>query len=424
MNILWHMPTLRTSVCGISRRALMFARELAQHGHHVHFVVRRDKTNIESDTWCGLSVRRMDVADAGVPHWSLQAVGRMRTARRAVRLCDEPHDLFITCQPEAVAAYKRRRPGAPALFVCGGTTLLHDAADAARHGRRSRLNSISFKFDRFLKHRNERAAFHAADLVVFNSRTARDIVIEHYSMREDKCRVVYGGVDAERLAPPTTDQRGQARTRLGVGTGEFVIAWTGRLSPEKNLPLLLNAIAQCRTRSSLLIAGDGDMKAALAAQVELLAIASSVRFVGACDDVRPILHAADMFAFPSIGESFGNALAEAMACGLPCVALRSDGLTVCNASVELLDDGNAGRLIAAPRAEELSAAIDELAADPAQRRRLGDAAALRARELFDWRAGGRVFCELATSLAQRGRVAPFGGVSRATAALPIVTNCG
>lgn len=424
MNILWHMPTLRTSVCGISRRACMFARELTRQGHRVHFVVRRVKTNIESDNWSGFPVLRMDVADEDMPHWSLQAVGRRRTARHVVKLCDEPHDLFITCQPEAVTAYKRRQPGAPALFVCGGTTLLHDAADEARHDRRSKLNSLAFAIDRIMKHRNERTAFHAADLIIFNSRMARDIVIEHYSINENKCRVVYGGVDAERFVPPTTIQREQARTRFGIGTGEFVIAWTGRLSPEKNLPLLLDAIAQCRARLSLLIAGDGVMNSTLVARAESHGISSSVRFAGACDDVRPILHAADMFAFPSIGESFGNALAEAMACGLPCVALRSNGRSVCNASAELLDDGNAGRVIAAPIASEMSAVIDELATDPVLRRRLGNAANLRARALFDWRAGGRMFCELATVLAGRGRVVASDDASDAQAPLPLVTNCG
>ncbi|MBX3395240.1 MAG: glycosyltransferase family 4 protein [Phycisphaerae bacterium] len=403
MNILWHMPTFRQHTCGISRRAMHFGRELIQAGHHVEFTVRTHRTDVTAESLAmfdkGLKLSLIDVRTSRPVHWSLQSRARYAIARRVVRELRQTHDLFISCQPEAVVAYKERWPNRAALLVCGGTTILHDAADAARHGPSQGLSRISFCIDRVLKRRNERRAFMLADAVVFNSQMSRDAAAESYGLVPHSLHVAYGGVDLERMRRPDESERNSARLKLGLDADQFVIAWTGRLSPEKNLPLLLRAIAISRTAPRLVIAGDGLMKEMLTTLANELKINSRVWWVGANPDVRPLLWAADLFAFPSVSESFGNSLAEAMACALPCVAIRADGRLVRNASRELLDDGRAGRLVNEPSAEAFARAIDELAGNEPLRMQFASAAERRAKSLFNWRSGGATLAGLISKIS-------------------------
>ena len=91
-----------------------------------------------------------------------------------------------------------------------------------------------------------------------------------------------------------------------------------------------------------------------------------VRFVGVEPDPRPYLWAADALVLPSVREGMPNSLLEAMACGLPCIAPPSAG------GDELLD-AETGIVPRSNAPEDLSAALRDLAANPARRRQLGDA---------------------------------------------------
>lgn len=436
MKILWHMPTFRQHTCGISTRAMHFGRELAEAGHRVEFTVRSDRTDVTAESLAAFDSRfklkLIEVRASRPVHWSLQARARCSTARRIIRELRAEHDVFISCQPEAVLAYKERWPNRAALLVCGGTTMLHDEADAVRRGPSHGLSSISFRIDRALKRRNERRAFQNADAVVFSSRMLRDVVIEAYKLMPRSLHIAYGGVDARRMRPPGEFERNFARLEFGLCADDLVISWTGRLSPEKNLPLLLRAAAISRSAPRLLIAGDGSMRDSLMALASELNISSRVRWIGAISDVRPLLWASDLFAFPSVSESFGNSLAEAMACGLPSVAIRADGRQIRNASHELLDDGRAGCIVGDSSAESFACAIDELAGSESLRQRFATAAAERARSLFSWQSGGVILAGLVSEMAgAAGRYEsarkPFQsiGIDRPTA-VPTLggrTNC-
>ena len=123
-----------------------------------------------------------------------------------------------------------------------------------------------------------------------------------------------------------------------------------------------------------------------------------VRFTGEQVDVRPFLHAADIFAFPSRGESFGVSLVEAMACGLPCVALRPDNSGIRSASDEIIEHGRTGLLVDEPSPRAFAATLDLLALDGEGRRRCGEAGWARACEHFTWTAGARRLADLISKL--------------------------
>ena len=126
--------------------------------------------------------------------------------------------------------------------------------------------------------------------------------------------------DAERTAiiPAARDlrvysyplDREACRAALGCDKGDLVVANVGRLCTEKNQRLLL-ALAERNPRLRVLIAGEGPLRSSLRhPQVQLL---------GDVRDLRPMLAAADCFAFPSLSEGLGLALVEAQAAGIPCV---------------------------------------------------------------------------------------------------------
>jgi phosphatidylinositol alpha 1,6-mannosyltransferase len=158
------------------------------------------------------------------------------------------------------------------------------------------------------------------------------------------------------------------RERLGLGD-KVVLLHVGRLAAEKNVHVLLQGFAHVRRRlgdqAALVIAGDGP-----AAKVLRAAAPPGVHFVGFIDRQRdlPALYAsADVFVGASTTETFGLVILEAMASGLPVVAVAAGGVAD---HLRHFDNG----LAAAPRAECFASAMEELITKPALRARLGAAA--------------------------------------------------
>lgn len=395
MRIEWHMPILRSRGCGLSRRALCLAAELQRLGHTVRFVVDVDKTDVAAETIGGIEtidgmpLKRIRVARPNPLHWSLQSMARTSNARAIVREIGQDHDLLVSGQPEVVAAYAGLPDRKPVVFVCGGSTLLHDSANIAEQATRSFVRRVPFALDRALKHKAESGAFASANANVFDSLHTRDRVVADYGICGDRCHTVYGGVDEDIFFPAGLAAKQNARQGLGIAEDAFVVTWTGRLSPEKNVGLLIRSVAACRQRPDrVLLVGDGPDRTQLERLVCDLGLDECILFLGEHGDVRPFLHAADVFAFPSRGESFGGALIEAMACGLACVALRSNGCDVRTATGEILQHGSSGLVVETTEPAAFARALDCVGEDEATRKRLGEGARRRACEMFTWRCGG------------------------------------
>jgi glycosyltransferase involved in cell wall biosynthesis len=166
----------------------------------------------------------------------------------------------------------------------------------------------------------------------------------------------------------------KARAALGsrAGPARQVVA-LGRLSPEKGFDLLLDAFARCAGRHpewSLSIAGEGPSRAELEAIASRAGIAGRVRFLGVVRDVEELYLRSDLFALSSRYEGFPNALLEAMAAGLPCLAFDCD-----SGPRDILRDGEDGILVPPQDAAAMAAAMDRLMGDERERLRLGRTAA-------------------------------------------------
>jgi glycosyltransferase involved in cell wall biosynthesis len=155
------------------------------------------------------------------------------------------------------------------------------------------------------------------------------------------------------------------------------IIYVGRLSPEKNLPTLVEAVARLRRPARLVLVGAGPDEPRLREQARVAGVDADFR--GVVDQVAlpAVYREADVFVLASFTEGHPKALLEAMSAGLACVASSCDG----NRSI--IDDLATGLLFDAHRPDELAERLGRVLADPALAARLGAAARARVVECYD-----------------------------------------
>lgn len=183
--------------------------------------------------------------------------------------------------------------------------------------------------------------------------------------------VLSRGLDGERFSPEHRDAA--LRKRWGVGEHQPVALYVGRLAAEKNLTLLqesLQAMREVRPDIAQVIVGDGPAREQLQ---KALPDAHFTGFVGQ-ESLARHYASADLFIFPSLSETWGNVVAEAMASGLAVVAYDHA------ASAELINSGYNGITVPAGNSAAFQQAAVDLCQYPADCARLGRVARLRALE--------------------------------------------
>ena len=209
--------------------------------------------------------------------------------------------------------------------------------------------------------------------------------------------VVPSGVDTARFA------RGSGarwRERLEIPPGAYVIGHLGRLAREKNLAFLTRAVAQALTRepeAHFLVVGEGEARAEMQALAEQAGVAQRLHVTGRLEGQALIdaYHAMDVFAFASHSETQGMVVAEAMAAGLPVVAVDAPGIR------EVVREGHNGRLLADDDASALADALIELA-DPEARQALADGALASAADYDEARCAKRCLAVYGRAIARGG----------------------
>jgi glycosyltransferase involved in cell wall biosynthesis len=167
--------------------------------------------------------------------------------------------------------------------------------------------------------------------------------------------VVARGVDTHLFGPHRRSDN--LRTQWGVNSDTLVVAYIGRLAPEKNLDLVIKthaAIASIRANVRLLFVGDGPSLPRLATKYPQH-IYAGMRHG---EDLATHYASADLFLFPSLTETFGNVVPEALASGLGVVAFA------CAAAADLIEDHVSGRTVTPGDADAFIAAATELAVKP------------------------------------------------------------
>lgn len=158
-----------------------------------------------------------------------------------------------------------------------------------------------------------------------------------------------------------------ARERLELDERAFVVGHVGRLGPQKNLPFLAEALAEFlahRPRTHFVCAGDGPLRGEMQRIFVAKGVEQRVHFTGALSGqaLAELYQALDVFAFASHSETQAPALAEAMAAGVPAVAVDAPGVR------ELVLDGSNGRLLPEDHCNDFVAALDWVARQPPARK--------------------------------------------------------
>jgi glycosyltransferase involved in cell wall biosynthesis len=173
--------------------------------------------------------------------------------------------------------------------------------------------------------------------------------------------------------------RFHVRGALGVPSDAFLVGAVGRLSPEKRIDLLLDAMRQLLAHHPevyLLVVGGGSEQVSLESLARRLGISGRVAFAGLLRDVSPAYAAMDLMVQAADTEGTPRTVLEAMAHGVPIVATDVGDVR------ELLDRGAAGVLVPAGDSVALARAIIESIERPDLQRRVSTHASTRCRQLY------------------------------------------
>lgn len=315
----------------------------------------------------GMAARGVDAPVACRAGGELEA--RARAAGAAVRPIPFRGDLWPPAILALARLLRRERPGA---------LLLHDphavsaALVASRLARRVALVAVR-RVDFPLRGPFSRAKYSACDRVVVVSR-AIGSVVEAGGVRE-RLRLVYEGVP-DRVAAPGGRE---ALVALGVPAEAPVVGNVAALTGHKDHATLVDAMALLRPRlpeARLVIAGEGELRPALEAQVRDRGLGDRVVLAGFRHDLDRLLPAFSVFCLSSRLEGLGTSLLDAMAFGLPVVATEAGGIP------EAVEDGVTGRVVPPRDPAALAEALAFVLADEERRRAYGAAGRRRFLERF------------------------------------------
>ncbi len=265
-------------------------------------------------------------------------------------------------------------PGLPFLRVPGRIKTDNDLEDLERLGRP-------------IVHLTHALLLRIRAIIIVLSTRMKDYPVAHNFSLPD-IQLIPNGVDTTCFHPlqpqELGDENGQAQEFSSVSTpATGQRAWTvvcvARLNFEKGIDVLLHAwhlVHLEAPQAHLRIVGDGPLLAQLQCMAQKLAISDCITFVGTQYDIPAQLYRGSIAVLPSRSEGMPNAILEAMACGIPCVATRVSG------SEDLIQHGKNGLLVDVYDYPAMAQAILTLLRDPERVHVYGQAARKRIEQAY------------------------------------------
>lgn len=242
------------------------------------------------------------------------------------------------------------------------------------------LCQLASRCDPFVRMTMRRAAL----ILVVNRDTAQTIAASCRHKVKTMTAIGMSASEKVELVPP------------GKKTAGFTVLFVALLRPIKGGTLALKAFQRflrARPDATLVVIGDGTEQARLRAFAGQLGVAERVRFLGRLPrpEVQGWMRAADLLLFPTLRDSGGLVLLEAMTEGKPviCLDLAGPGEIVREDCGIKVAPGTSAQVVA-----ELGDALEKLAGDPALRRAMGEAGRRYVRERFDWDHRGEQMMEI------------------------------
>jgi glycosyltransferase involved in cell wall biosynthesis len=207
--------------------------------------------------------------------------------------------------------------------------------------------------------------------------------IEKFFKRSDVC-VIPNAVDTVMFSPEIRAQRrAKAREQVGLGPVDFALLLVGNGWENKGLNTLLHSMAACLELPFRLLVAGTDDRSLFTPLINRLGLRERVQFSGSSGDVMKFYAAADVYAGPSLEDSFALPPLEAMACGLPVIT------SVNNGGSQIITDGTDGFVLSDPcDSVALARLLRRLYEQPELCRRIGENAARTAQQ-YTWDRNAR-----------------------------------
>lgn len=233
-----------------------------------------------------------------------------------------------------------------------------------------------------------------ADVTVAVSPIVEQYLVEDEGADPRRVRVIDNGVDDDRFHP---GEDRPLRSELGLAPGVSLLGAVGRLSEEKGLIHLIDALAKIASETPALethlaLVGDGPQREELEERIALHGLTDAVTFVGVRSDIPELMRSFDLYVLPSLREALPISLLEAMASGCCVVASSVGGVP------RALTDGVEGRIVPSGEVDALAEALQQCLASEGERSRYGRAARRRVERDFSLAVATRRYEELYAEL--------------------------
>lgn len=219
----------------------------------------------------------------------------------------------------------------------------------------------------------------------------KQMLIETTKINPEKVFVVPYGVDWEKFEKEKINKIVN-RKAYNIPPDAFVVGCIGRIEPLKGQETLIEAFATAKIENSLLVlVGNIDDKnyfKKLSLLSKRLKLEDKIKFIDFNSEISKIMSTFDVFVMPSLSETFGLVLIEAMACSLPIIATRSGGVP------EIINDGENGLLFEPKETKQLCRHIRDIYENPVYASALGFHALEKVKIKFDYRKNVNKFFEI------------------------------
>jgi len=216
----------------------------------------------------------------------------------------------------------------------------------------------------------EKRIFKTANAVTVNSEAVKNYLIDE-DVSAGKIRVIYNGLDLDRLAPKETNPR-KICADLGLPTGEkikFITLVANLRHAVKNQPMFLRAaktVAEKFPESHFVLAGEGELKNDLEDSAARYGIKDKTHFLGRCTKIPELLSVSFAGVLTSFAEGFSNSILEYMAARLPIVATNVGG------AGEAIIENETGFLVESDDDGQMANRLIELLDNPEKAKLMGE----------------------------------------------------
>lgn len=274
------------SLGGAERTVCNIANYLSEKGHEVDVLTVSGEKSYHLNPKVNL-ICMFDETQSRLPHFLINLF-RLYNFNKYLR--KNKRDIYLSFLPKLSTLLLRQRK------LIQGTVIIAERGDP-----KNIPQSLAKVRDKY---------YHLSDGFVFQTEEAQQYYKDK-GFNISNSIIIPNAINSECLRPEYK------------GKPNYEIVTVGRLSHQKNIQMLIEAfsnLAHDYPKFTLKIYGDGPLKEELSSQAQTLGIQDRVKFMGFVDNITDRIKGASLFVLPSNYEGMPNALAEAMALGLPCIS--------------------------------------------------------------------------------------------------------